>query len=213
MYIPSAFRVDCPEKLARFMAAHSFATLVTHDGHSSFASHVPILHRPGAEPHGRLLTHLAKANPQSQHLAAGGEALIIFHGPHAYISPAWYETSPAVPTWNYAVVHAHGTPAVLEDSDALASLISATIEEYEGERSDRWNGELPDEFRSRLMQAIVGFEIPIARIEGKFKLGQNRAPADLAGVHHALSQSASAGDGELARLMVAEGLVTLPGQS
>jgi transcriptional regulator len=212
MYIPSAFRVECPDKLARFMAAHSFATLVTHDGQSSFASHLPILHRPSAEPHGRLLTHLARANPQAQHLAAGGEALVIFHGPHGYISPSWYETAPAVPTWNYAVVHAYGTPIALEDSGDLLRLIEETIEEYEGSRPNRWNGELPEDFRARLMQAIVGFEIPICRIEGKFKLGQNRSPADLAGVYQALSQSAHARDEELARLMVSEGLVTPPAQ-
>ena len=210
MYIPSAFRIECPEKLSRFMAGNSFATIVTHDGTSSFASHVPVLHRPGGGPHGRLLTHLALANPQGKHLAAGREAMVIFQGPHGYISPAWYETSPAVPTWNYAVVHAYGTAAVIESPSDLAQLVDETVEQYEAPRQNRWNGELPGDFKSRLMQAIVGFEIPISRIEGKFKLGQNRSPADLAGVHEGLSQSISSGDAELAALMVAEGLVTPP---
>src|SRR6187402_1806535 len=102
MFIPPAFRVDDPRKLAAFMQQHSFATLITSDGTAPFASHLPVLRRPEVGPHGTLVSHMARANPQWQHFAAGSEVLVVFHGPHTYISPAWYHIQPAVPTWNYA---------------------------------------------------------------------------------------------------------------
>src|SRR5580658_2787659 len=122
MYVPASFQVDDPVRLADFIQRYGFATFVTFEGGSPFASHLPMLFRPEAGPHGTLVSHMARANPQWQHFAEGREALAIFHGPHSYISPAWYKTTPAVPTWNYAVVHAYGLPAIIEDHDRIASL-------------------------------------------------------------------------------------------
>lgn len=207
MYIPSAFRVESPDKLTNLIRKHSFATLVTHDGQSSFASHLPVLYHPDAGLHGTLVAHMARANPQWQHFANQQEALVIFQGPHAYISPSWYQTSPAVPTWNYASVHAYGVPALITDPSQLAAVIDETVTTYETTRPEPWSGDLPAEFRDKLMQAIVGFEIPVSRIEGKFKLGQNRSAEDLKGIYDALSTSVDCGDNALADLMLSEGQV------
>ena len=207
MYIPPAFRIEDKAKLAAFLRQHSFATLITQDGAAPFASHLPMLFRPDLGPHGTLLAHMARANPQWQHFADGREALAIFHGPHSYISPSWYATAPAVPTWNYAVVHAYGIPVIFDDHDRVVSLLRETVSLYESSFAQPWPGELPDEYREKMIRGIVAFEIPLTRVEGKFKLGQNRSPADLQGVFRALSHSENADDRALAQLMLAEGHV------
>jgi len=204
MYIPPAFRVEDARKLAAFIQRHSFATLVTHDGTAPFASHLPMLFRPDAGSHGTLVSHMARANPQWQHFASGSEVLAIFHGPHGYISPSWYQTAPAVPTWNYATVHAYGVPTVLTEHERVVSLLRETVSAYEASFKRPWPGDLPVDFRDRLMLAIVAFEIPVTRIEGKFKLGQNRPAADTQGVFDALSRSADADSLALARMMLTE---------
>jgi len=200
MYIPASFHVDDSAKLAAVIREHSFATLVTHDGAAPFASHLPMLFRPELGPHGTLVSHMARANAQWRHFADGREVLAVFHGPHGYISPSWYQTQPAVPTWNYATVHAYGVPAMFDDPERVATLLGETVSAYDS----TWSGELPGELRDRLMQAIVAFEIPITRIEGKFKLGQNRSPADQQGVFDALIASDDPGNMALARMMLTE---------
>jgi transcriptional regulator len=204
MYIPPAFRVENADKLAAFIQRHSFATLITQDGTAPFASHLPVLLRPGEGPEGTLVSHMARSNPQWQHFASGAEALVIFQGPHGYISPSWYETKPAVPTWNYAVVHAYGVPKLIDDHERIVSLLEETISRYESGQEQPWTGDLPLEFRDKLVQAIVAFEIPLSRIEGKFKLGQNRSAADLQGSIDALSASKDGESHALARMMAEE---------
>lgn len=204
MYIPPAFRIEDAAKLAAFIQRHSFATLITHDGAAPFASHLPILLRPVAGAHGVLVSHMARANPQWQHFASGSEALAIFHGPHSYVSPSWYQTEPAVPTWNYATVHAYGVPSMINDHDRVASLLRETVSLYEASFEQPWSGDLPDDYREKMMRGIVAFEIPIARLEGKFKLGQNRSTADLQGVFNALAHSADPDSRALAQIMVNE---------
>jgi transcriptional regulator len=207
MYVPPAFAVQDPERLARFVARNGFATVITQDeGGLPFASHVPLLFEPEPKP-GLLLGHLARANPQWRHFENPREVLVIFHGPHAYISPRWYESSPAVPTWNYAVVQAYGTPKVFMEERRLEALVRRMVRFYEGDGDNSWRGELPGDFMSKQLKAIVGFEIRLTRLEGKFKLGQNRQKADLSGVYNALSQSARSEDHLLAQFMKDEGLV------
>ncbi|HEV7278983.1 MAG TPA: GNAT family N-acetyltransferase [Pirellulaceae bacterium] len=212
MYVPPTFQVEDSEKLAAFIQRHSFATLITSDrsradGASPFASHLPMLLESERGPQGTLVAHMARANPQWRQFAAGGEALAIFHGPHAYVSPSWYATQPAVPTWNYAAVHVYGVPTLFEDHDRVADLLSRTNATYESAFKLPWPGQLPDEYRDGLIRAIVAFELPISRIEGKFKLSQNRSPEDRQGVYAALSRSAYASDRDTAALMAEEGLV------
>jgi transcriptional regulator len=204
MYIPPAFRMEDAGKLAALMQRHSFATLISHDGAAPFASHLPMLFRPEAGPHGTLVSHLARANPQWQHFAAGGEVLAIFHGPHSYISPSWYQAGLAVPTWNYATVHAYGVPKIFSEHERVVALLRDTVSAYEASFAQPWPGDLPDDFRDRLLQGIVAFEIPITRLEGKFKLGQNRSTADNQGVFDALSRSPDTDSQALARLMLTE---------
>ncbi len=204
MYIPPAFRVEDASKLAAFIQKHSFATLITHDGTAPFASHLPTLFYPGVGSHGTLVSHMARSNPQWQHFASGSEVLAIFHGPHCYISPSWYQTDLAVPTWNYATVHAYGVPTVFSEHERVVSLLEETTAAYEASFEQPWNRDLPREFRDKLIHGIVAFEIPIARIEGKFKLGQNRSAADIQGVFNALSHSADADSQAVAQMMLAE---------
>src|ERR1044071_4554 len=207
MYIPAAFEVQDANRLGRFMRDNSFATLITHsDQAGASASHVPVLY--DAQPHpGVLVGHLARANPQWRQLQNGREALVIFLGPHAYVSPRWYSTEPSVPTWNYAAVHAYGIPKVIMDEASLAGLVRRMIRVYEGEGEGAWPGDLPPGYLSRQLKAIVGFEIGITRLEGKFKLGQNRSKSDIAGAYAALSQSAQPTERSLAEFMKLEGLL------
>jgi transcriptional regulator len=204
MYIPPAFKVKEFEKLAAVMRHYSFATLVTQGEDGPFATHLPILFDPEPGPYGRLSGHLARANPQWRHFLSGQEALVIFQGPHAYISPSWYQAELAVPTWNYVAVHAYGPVRLIEDEKRLRALLQATIQTYEAEQPQPWPGDLPEEYVAKLIKAIAGFELPIRRLEGKFKLGQNRPAEDLAGVYQALAESPRAGDRQLAAVMVEE---------
>lgn len=187
------------------MREHSFATIITSgadDAPQPLATHMPVVYRESRlnEGQGTLVSHLARANPQWRHFSREEEVLVIFTGPHAYISPAWYATHPSVPTWNYTAVHVYGIARIVTDTDKLANMLNELIEFYEAPRPDRWAGDMPQEFRDQLMKAIVGFEIEITRMEGKFKLSQNR-PADVPGVIAALESSADQTDREVARLM------------
>jgi transcriptional regulator len=204
MYVPSSFRVDDPEKISAFMRRYSFATLITDDGKAPFASHLPVLHRRESGNYGSLLSHMARANPQWLHFASGREALAVFHGPHSYISPLWYENKPAVPTWNYATVHAYGVPKVFNDHGRIVSLLQELVAVYESSREEPWPGDLPEDYRDKMIQGIVAFEMPITRIEGKFKLGQNRPAVDIEKVIDQLGRAADTDSQALAQLMRAE---------
>jgi transcriptional regulator len=151
---------------------------------------------------------MAKLNPQWRHFALGHEVLSIFHGPHAYISPRWYQVEVAVPTWNYAVAHVYGKPTILMDQSKVLEIVRQTVRFYEGNGPDAWRGELPPEYESKMLNGIVGFEIAVTRMEGKFKFGQNRSKEDVASVYSALSQSNDAEDRALAALMKQEGVVS-----
>lgn len=196
MYTPSHFQIDGLGTLHAFIQRHSFATLVSQEGGVPQATHLPFLLNPTQNT---LISHMARANPQWRHFTTS-EVLVIFTGPHAYISPAWYATQPAVPTWNYTAVHAYGIPRIITQHDRFAQMLHELVEFYESGRPNRWNGELPPEFRDGLMKGIVGLEIQITRLEGKFKLGQNR-PQDAPGVIAMLEKSTDQTDRETAQMM------------
>ena len=200
MYSPEIFRIEDRETLITFMHQHSFATIITHDSGKSHATHMPVLFREREDFPGTLVSHLARANPQWRHFENGEEVLVVFTGPHAYVSPAWYLTSPAVPTWNYTAVHAYGKPRLITDHDQFATMLHELVEFNEANRPDQWNGKIPNDFRDNLMNAIVGFEIEITRIQGKFKLSQNRT-SDAPGIITALSASEDQTDREVAAMM------------
>ena len=165
MYIPPHFRVDDPETLAAFMLANSFGSLVTVINGEPFATHLPLLYQPETNT---LIGHLAKANPQCEHLASTESVLAIFTGPHGYISPRWYTHAPAVPTWNYTAVHVYGKPKLIMEPEALAKILLTLEAHYEPE-------PIPYDkaFFAPKLKGIVGVEIVISRLEGKFKLSQN----------------------------------------
>jgi transcriptional regulator len=201
MYLPPHFQVTEPAKLVEAMRRYSFATLITHADGAPFATHLPLIYREQPRTPGTLIGHVARANPQWQHFAAGAETLAIFHGPHAYVSPSWYATELAVPTWNYIAIHAYGVPRVIDDEAWVEALVDELVQIYESSQPQPWANQLPREFKTKLLKAIVGFEMPLTRIEGKFKLSQNRPPDDVAGVIAALNGSPHADGRAIAEAM------------
>jgi transcriptional regulator len=195
VYLPPAFREDQPEPLYQLIREHSFGVLISQVDGAPFATHLPFLLRGEHEGRAVLVGHMARANPHWKSWAPETEVLVIFQGPHTYVSPSWYETELSVPTWNYAAVHAYGCPRLLEDPASLRAVLEATTSTYEAGMAVPWSVDrLPDEFVGNLSRAIVGFEIEITRLEGKLKLSQNRSEADRQGVIAAL-QAAGAPDG------------------
>ncbi|TAJ78345.1 MAG: FMN-binding negative transcriptional regulator [Gallionellaceae bacterium] len=190
MYIPEHFAETDLPRLHEFMRQHSFATLVTqHDG-LPFASHLPLLLERSTGTHGTLLGHMARNNEQWRDFADGAEVLVIFQGAHAYVSPSWYEPNPmSVPTWNFTAVHAYGKARILSEDELLATL-HQLVDENERAFASPWKLEFTQAMRERMLGAIVGFEIGLNRIEGKFKLSQNRSGQDRKNVIAQLQQSA-----------------------
>ena len=200
MYIPEHFKETNPERIAEFIKSYPFGALVTAPGGVPFISHLPLLFESTVGAHGKLLGHMARANPQWQHFAAGSEVLAVFQGPHAYVSPSWY-SSPGVPTWNYAVVHLYGKPRLIESEAELEDLITQLTNIYESHMPNPWKPNLTGERRAKLLSMIVGFEIEITEAQGKFKLSQNRPAADQQRVIEALSQSSNPLEASVAKLM------------
>ena len=171
MYTPSHYRVDDPQAVRSFIERHNFGALV------SFTDSFHVTHLPFVLEEGEPLTlssHMARANPHWRSLASNPEALVIFQGPHAYISPALYEDRVSVPTWNYAVVHAYGSVRLNEDVEAV---LEKMIRAFDAEYLAQWSG-LPEEYRSNLKRGIVGFEVEVERVEAKFKMHQGKSRAD-----------------------------------
>lgn len=193
MYIPKFNHIEDTEVLLDFMRHNSFATLVSvHEG-KPFATHVPFM----VEGENKLSSHIARANPQWTSFAEQ-EVLVIFQGDHSFISPAWYEKHPSVPTWNYMTVHAYGKVRIIEEPEAVKTLLHRLVLQYEHE----WKMEdLEDNYLHGMMRGIVAFEVEVTRLEGKFKLSQNRSKEDQAGVIAALSQSENPSDRAVAAHM------------
>lgn len=205
MYVPTAFQVTDPDRLAQFMAEHSFATVITQHDAVPFASHLPLLYERESGTHGTLVGHLAKANPQWQDAANqsdGIPVLAIFHGPHTYISPTWYGEPNTVPTWNYVAVHATGRLQLIQDNQRLLQLLTTTVNNYEASQPKPWQIEDQDpSFIEKLLGGIVGFEIAIERLEGKWKLNQNQSAQRRERVIEVLGQSGRNEDQQVAELM------------
>lgn len=197
LYRPSHFRVDDAAELFAFIERNAFGTLVCDGEDGLHVSHIPFLPRRDADGKVRLLGHFARANPQAEAIASARHVVAIFQGPHAYVSPTWYGTAPAVPTWNYAVVHAHGSVRPLDEA-GLRALLDELSRTYEGNRAGAWRmGEQPEDFLAKMVRAIAGFEMQVERLEGKFKLSQNR-PEDAQRVADALE---ARGERDVAQLM------------
>ncbi len=187
MYIPSQFAETRIDVLHGLIAAHPLGTLVTLTPDGLDANHTPFEIDPHPAPYGTLRGHFARANLLWRDALPDHDVLAVFQGPERYISPSWYETKresgKVVPTWNYAVVHAHGPLRVIEDEAWLRAFVGKLTNRHEAGRDEPWNVEdAPAAFIEELLGAIVGVEIPISRLVGKWKVSQNRPPADRGGV-------------------------------
>lgn len=203
MYLPPHFREDRLDALHALILARPLGTLITAGPGGLAANHLPFQLDPTAGDRGTLRAHLARANPQLDELSRVGECLVVFHGAEGYVSPGWYpskrEHGQVVPTWNFVAVHASGPPRLVDDAAWLRGLVEQLTDAHEAGRSTPWRvDDAPADYLARMLGAIVGLEIPIARLEGKWKLSQNRSAADREGVAAGLRED---GAEELAALV------------
>ena len=212
MYIPSSNAEPRPEVIFEFIDAHPLGTLVTSSPTGElFASHLPWLVDRTRGELGTLRAHLARANPHHRLARAsggGGEALVIFTGPDAYITPTWYaakaEHGRVVPTWNYVAVHVYGTFRFIENPAILRDLVESLTTRHETARPQPWHvSDAPTDYVEQQFKAIVGVELTITRVEGKWKMSQNRSGADIDGVVRGLGASSVASDRVVAEIVAA----------
>ena len=203
MFLPDHFRVDDVAEMHALMRARPFAALVSNTPAGLYGTHLPtVLKEEGAN--GTIECHLSRANPHWKDLAEGGEAMMIFQGPEAYITPNWYatkaQTGKAVPTWNYAIVHAYGQPAIMKDKDWLLRHVTELSLQQERSEAHPWAvSDAPASYIDVMLRGIVGFRFEITRLEGKSKMSQNREAQDRLGVVDGLKARASGDDLEIAK--------------
>lgn len=206
MYTPRHFEESRVEVLHELMRRHPLATLVVMGRAGLEANHLPLFLSPDPGPLGSLRGHVARSNPVWKNVDGSLEAVAVFSGPDAYVSPSWYatkrETGHAVPTWNYVVAHAHGSLRVVEDAAWLRAHVEELTRAHEEGRKDPWRvTDAPADFIARQLAGIVGIEITLNRIEGKWKVSQNQPPANRAGVVERLEASGTDAASAIARLV------------
>ncbi|MFN8446234.1 MAG: FMN-binding negative transcriptional regulator [Caldilineaceae bacterium] len=199
MYIPNSFKIAERKSLLAYMRNYSFATLISVIDGSPFASHLPLVVEDAGETI-RLKGHFAKANPHWRAHEQGGGALVIFQGPHAYIAPAQYEASEAVPTWNYVAVHAYGELRLLPAGESTIAMLEQMFDTFDATYRTQWQ-TLSEKFKNGMLNGIVAFEIVVDRLEGKAKLSQNRPAHDQANVAAWLLTHEDGVEQEVGRLM------------
>ncbi|MFH5926306.1 FMN-binding negative transcriptional regulator [Roseomonas xinghualingensis] len=205
MYVPPAFREDDLAALHGAMREARLANLVTATAEGLVATPLPLFLAPEEGPYGTLYGHLARANPQWK-LPAAGDAMALFMGPDAYVSPSWYpskqENGKVVPTWNYVAVHAYGPAEFFEDADRLLEVVTRLTNLHERPRSEPWAvADAPEAFIRAQLKGIVGLRLPITRLEGKRKMSQNRSEADRRGVAAGLAGSERPSERAVAKLI------------
>lgn len=201
MYVPPAFAGPDQEQLFDFIEAHSFGLLVSQVAGEPFATHLPLLLARDAAPHGRLIGHMARANPHWRELV-GQPVLAVFSGPHAYISPSWLEAENVVPTWNYVAVHATGRCELIDEEAATAEVLAQYVAHYERSMPRPWTIDMGTDFAARLARQVVAFQINVEKLEGKWKLGQNHAAERREKVARHLAASEQEDARKIAALMV-----------
>jgi transcriptional regulator len=206
MYLPNHFAETRVEVLHQLIAAHPLGALVVATPGGLDANHVPFEVDPEPAPFGTLRAHVARANPLWRDAPPDAEALVIFQGPSTYISPAWYptkqETGRVVPTWNYAVVHAHGPLRFIDDRAWLRRFVEMLTNRHEAARREPWQvTDAPAEYIETQLGAIIGLEMPVRRLVGKWKTSQNRSAEDRAGVSDGLSREGDQAGQAMARLV------------
>ena len=208
MYLPDHFRVDDRAEMHALMRARPLAALVSAGASRLYATHLPTVLKADG-PFGAIECHLSRANPHWKDLAEGGEALMIFQGPEAYVTPNWYpskaEHGKTVPTWNYAAVHAYGRPAVMPDAVWLRRHVGELTDQQERSEAQPWAvSDAPERYVEVMLRGIVGFRFDIARLEGKWKMNQNREARDRAGTAAGLEQRGKGEDAQVAAVMRAQ---------
>ncbi len=199
MYLPANFREDRVEVLHQAIRQIALGTLVTLGQNGLCASHAPMLVDAEPAPFGTLTGHIARANPQWQSLKPEVDALAVFTGPHAYVSPGWYptkaQTGKVVPTWNYVAIHATGRLRFFDDAEPLRRIVTRLTDTHEQRRAEPWKvTDAPEDFIAGMLKAIIGFELAIVRLEGKWKMSQNRPAEDRTGVVDGLRREGGASD-------------------
>jgi transcriptional regulator len=208
LYLPAHFNETRTDVLHALMRSRPLATLVTSCASGLFANHVPVQTLAEPAPLGSIRGHIARANPLWREYAQGSEALAIFQGPDAYISPSLYpskaQTGEVVPTWDYAVVHAHGTLRFINDAEWLYGFVAGLTAAHEASRAQPWKiGDAPRKYIEKMLSMIVGFEFSISKLAGKWKVSQNRPSADQLGVIQGLQDSGDADSNEIASMLAA----------
>ncbi len=199
MYIPEQFIEEDFKRIIDLVKNNPFGMLIPEHEGSPCISHLPFLIESNTGSYGKLIGHMARDNSQWKSLTETESVIVVFNGAHGYVSPTLYST-PGVPTWNYAVVHLHGKPTVIEDSAGVENILEKLTARFESNKPDPWKLSFPIE-KSKLLQMIVGFEVEIQKIEGKFKLSQNRKPQEQQNIINELGKSNHNGDVELSKLM------------
>lgn len=211
MYTPSHFVNHDLGELHAMMRRHPFALLVTHHGGETHLTHLPFRIEPTRGPKGTLEAHLGAMNPHCEAIHAGAPCTVVFQGPEAYVSPRWYaDPSKNVPTWNYVAIHAHGAPKPVTDPTRLLEMIGRLTDEHEAYIEEPWSIQEAKGHAGQLVKHILGFELEIEEIEGKYKLSQNRSDADRAGVLREFSKLREDNVAEMLELM--RGLYTEDGR-
>ena len=210
MYLPAHFTETRTDVLHALMRTRPLATLVTSCNSGLTADHVPVQTLSEPAPLGSIRGHVARANPLWREYAQGSEAMAIFHGPEAYISPSLYpsktQTGEVVPTWDYAVVHAHGTLRFIDDAEWLGSFVAGLTATHEASRLQPWKiGDAPRAYIDKMLRLIVGFEFSILSLTGKWKVSQNRPLKDQQGVVKGLQEANDADSSEIAAMLTSRG--------
>ena len=173
MYLPDLYAVTDKRQIYDFIRSNGFGILFSHQGPGPTATHLPFILVEGAEGEATIIGHMARANEQWKH-ADGQDVLVVFHGPHAYVSPTWYREEDVVPTWNYAVVHVYGTFEAVQDREETVNIVRQIVDYYESFEPCAWTTDFDSPYNKKMIKGVTAFKIRIDRMEGKWKMGQNR---------------------------------------
>jgi transcriptional regulator len=178
LYIPKYFEINDPSIIKEFLNSYGFGLLINNVQDDLTATHLPFLYEANEGDKGVLYTHVARNNPQWQSLSSDKKVLAVFSGPHGYISPSWYSSNPAVPTWDYIAIHVYAYPELIEEKEKLYDLLAKTSDFYEKQNGTDWKLDLSGDYYQKLAQAIVGIKLKIVDIQASFKLSQNKLLED-----------------------------------
>lgn len=199
IYIPQYYKEMDLDKLVAFMKKYDFATIISSDDQKPIATHLPFLIEQNGDTI-KIKSHMAKANVQWRSFNKAKEVLVIFQGPHSYISPKFYDSALSVPTWNYASIHVYGTPYLEEDNSSTLDLLRETIVNYESSFEDAYN-KIPLEYKNKLVKELVGFSIHVTKVEGAFKLSQDKSTEEQERIANSLLSSEDTVISDIGKLM------------